>query len=85
MLLRPSGPDRSLSAQLAAVERKLDLLLAHLGIEVPEPPGPAGLLDELQAGRKIQAIKLYREATGAGLKEAKDAVEALAARYGLGR
>jgi ribosomal protein L7/L12 len=25
--------------------------------------------------RKIQAIKLYREQTGAGLKEAKEAVE----------
>ena len=28
-------------------------------------------------GEKIMAIKRYREATGAGLKEAKDAVEAL--------
>jgi large subunit ribosomal protein L7/L12 len=28
-------------------------------------------------GRKIEAIKLYRDLTGAGLKEAKDAVEAL--------
>ncbi len=31
------------------------------------------------AGQKIEAIKRYREATGEGLKEAKDAVEALAA------
>ncbi len=29
------------------------------------------------AGRKIEAIKLYREASGAGLKDAKDFVEAL--------
>lgn len=29
--------------------------------------------------RKIEAIKLYREATGVGLKDAKDAVEALEA------
>jgi ribosomal protein L7/L12 len=28
-------------------------------------------------GNKIEAIKLYREATGVGLKEAKDAVEAI--------
>jgi ribosomal protein L7/L12 len=35
------------------------------------------LEDLLRAGRKIEAIKLYRERTGAGLKEAKDAVEAL--------
>jgi len=38
--------------------------------------------DELQrlinAGQKIQAIKYYREATGVGLKEAKDAVERIA-------
>ncbi len=31
----------------------------------------------LEGGRKIEAIKRYREATGVGLKEAKDAVEAL--------
>lgn len=31
------------------------------------------------AGRKIEAIKLYRECTGKGLKEAKDFVEALEA------
>jgi ribosomal protein L7/L12 len=30
----------------------------------------------LQAGNKIEAIKIYRQATGVGLKEAKDAVEA---------
>lgn len=30
----------------------------------------------IRAGRKIEAIKLYREAHGVGLKEAKDAVDA---------
>lgn len=30
---------------------------------------------EIFSGQKISAIKLYREATGAGLKEAKDAAE----------
>jgi ribosomal protein L7/L12 len=30
---------------------------------------------EIFGGRKIAAIKLYREATGIGLKEAKDAIE----------
>src|SRR5262245_20800607 len=34
-------------------------------------------------GAKIQAIRLYRERTGAGLKEAKDAVEAMAAKHGI--
>jgi ribosomal protein L7/L12 len=31
----------------------------------------------LSAGNKIEAIKLLREATGLGLKEAKDAIEAM--------
>lgn len=31
----------------------------------------------LEAGNKIEAIKLYREMTGLGLKEAKDAIEAM--------
>jgi ribosomal protein L7/L12 len=34
----------------------------------------------LAAGRKIEAIKLYREQHGVGLREAKDAVEALLRR-----
>lgn len=37
----------------------------------------------LQADRKIDAIKLYRARTGAGLKEAKDEVERLQAELGL--
>jgi ribosomal protein L7/L12 len=36
----------------------------------------------IRAGRKIEAIKLYREAFGTDLKGAKDAVEALEARLG---
>jgi ribosomal protein L7/L12 len=31
----------------------------------------------LAEGRKIEAIKIYREATGKGLKEAKDFIDAL--------
>jgi len=35
--------------------------------------------DLLAAGSKIQAIKVYREATGLGLKEAKEAIDDVAA------
>jgi ribosomal protein L7/L12 len=35
----------------------------------------------IQSGRKIDAIKLYRELHGTGLKEAKDAVESLERRF----
>ncbi|MBI2922403.1 MAG: ribosomal protein L7/L12 [Planctomycetes bacterium] len=41
----------------------------------------ARLRELLQRGEKIQAIKLHRERTGAGLKESKDAVEALESRW----
>lgn len=40
-----------------------------------ELPMTERIQSEIAAGRMISAIKLYREATGAGLKEAKDAVE----------
>ena len=50
-------------------------------------PAPEGVDDRLwellKKGEKIQAIKLYREQTGAGLAEAKAAVEAIARRHGL--
>ncbi|MCU0792348.1 MAG: ribosomal protein L7/L12 [Opitutaceae bacterium] len=35
--------------------------------------------DALRAGDKIAAIKLHREVTGLGLKEAKDEIEAIEA------
>ncbi len=38
----------------------------------------------LERGEKIGAIKFYREKTNLGLKEAKDAVEAIETRMGLG-
>ncbi|NUP49789.1 MAG: hypothetical protein HOW97_21130 [Catenulispora sp.] len=83
----------STEQRLAAIEAKLDLLLAHLGIDqdaaptVGAPPltdrVPPNVTDpvlELVRGDKpIQAIKLYRELTGASLREAKTAVDALKA------
>ncbi|MEU3457397.1 ribosomal protein L7/L12 [Micromonospora sp. NPDC006766] len=79
---RRAAADRQ-ARQLAAVERKLNLIMDHLGIREPEPGAPARVLEELMAGRKLQAIKVYRDATQVGLKDAKDAVELLARRYGL--
>ncbi len=35
------------------------------------------ITDCLLTGRKIEAIKIYREATGEGLKEAKEFIESL--------
>lgn len=47
----------------------------------PDTTPPDKLIDDVcdlaQSGQKVEAIKLYRQTTGAGLKEAKEAVEAL--------
>jgi len=48
-----------------------------------DPESDKELIALLEQGQKIEAIRMYREKTGAGLKEAKDAVEALAAKHGL--
>jgi hypothetical protein len=62
------------------IDSKLDLILGKLGIPVPDPGAASGLSVGVRQladdGRKIEAIKLHREETGLGLKEAKDAVEA---------
>ena len=43
---------------------------------MPAPTIPSQAIAELHQGRKIEAIRLVREAQGLGLKEAKEAVEA---------
>ena len=48
-----------------------------------EPGADDDLLEFVRAGKKITAIKMYRERYHVGLKEAKDAVEALAAEHGI--
>ncbi|MGW0393392.1 hypothetical protein ACWDYJ_21325 [Streptomyces sp. NPDC003042] len=69
---------KALEHKADRLERRLGLVLDHFGIEEPEPAG----LDDVRAlvrdGRTVEAIKAYRRITGAGLVEAKRAVEALA-------
>jgi hypothetical protein len=63
-------------AKLSRVDAKLDVLLKHAGIEYdPYKNLPHDVVDALRRGKKIEAIKKYREATGADLKEAKDFIE----------
>lgn len=64
------------SASVARQERKLDALLRHSGVDLSTlAVREAEAL--VRAGRKIEAIKVYRELTGTGLAEAKAAVEQL--------
>jgi ribosomal protein L7/L12 len=63
------------------------------GFDAMRPAGPVGynpggtvppqLIADIQNGKLIQAIKMYRQLTGLGLKEAKDAVDAMARDMGV--
>jgi ribosomal protein L7/L12 len=56
------------------INRKLEMLMKHSGMNLQEVA-----LREVQRlmldGKKIEAIKCYRDTTGAGLADAKAAVE----------
>ena len=70
-----------LGQSLRDLEWNVKRLLQREGLEwepSPAPSGaPPGVMEAIQAGNLIEAIKHYREATGLGLAEAKDAVEKL--------
>jgi ribosomal protein L7/L12 len=66
----------------------LDLKQAKDAVEGPRPANtaatrpatsftnlPADVVDALQRGRKIEAVRLLRQHTGLGLKDAKDAID----------
>jgi hypothetical protein len=67
---------RTPSGRLAAVDRKLDLVMDHLGIAAPEE---ADVVRHVANGRMIEAVRAYRRQTGASLVEAKQAVDRIAA------
>lgn len=74
--------ERRLSALLRRffiLQRKIDLVLRHLGV-VDTTSLSGGISMKVQEiasdpARKIEAIKVHREETGASLRDAKDAVE----------
>ena len=82
--------------RIAELERKVSELYKRLGQAEPsgfaddsgfsEPASMTAsedprVIELIQSGNQIQAIKLYRELTGVGLAEAKDAVDELAQMY----
>lgn len=73
---------------LGLFESKTAVELIERGESLPDTEVGADdlekqILELMAAGQKIAAIKLHRERTHAGLKESKDAVEALVARHGV--
>lgn len=74
-LLRVSALEKRV-ATLSRIDGKLDALLKHSQIEYKPYEGLADdVVQALQRGEKLQAIKHYRDATGVGLKAAKEFIE----------
>ncbi len=67
--------------RVAKLEREVSPLMRTLQLEHKEKPVviDAKLVTLLRKGRKIEAIRLYKEITGCSLREAKDHVESLEA------
>src|ERR1700756_3149460 len=60
---------RSRLGAISRVEAKLDLLLKQANIKFDPYAGlQREIVDALQAGRKIEAIKRYRQSAGGGLE-----------------
>ena len=58
------------------IEKKIDAILEKLGIEFdPYTKVSPEIMALARNGSRIEAIKKYREVTGAGLKEAKEAID----------
>lgn len=71
----------AVSRRIEAVEWNVARLLTQAGLQWEEPPAPEGpdaeIVALVQAGNKLEAIKRYRELTGADLATAKQAVDQL--------
>jgi ribosomal protein L7/L12 len=73
-------------AGLAAAKEAVEALAQGESLPTEEPMDASTeteIVSLLKQGQKLQAVKLYRECTGVGLKEAKDAIELMAEKHGL--
>ena len=55
----------------------------EFGFGTSDPEVDPRVIEAIQAGKDIEAIKAYRGATGADLAVAKEAVDNLKAKYGI--
>lgn len=69
-----SSEDAHLAHRVRVLERKIDLVLEHLGLSLPSDEFEE-VRRLMEMGRKLDAIKEYRNITGVGLRDAKEAVE----------
>lgn len=89
--------DLETAQRIERLEYQIAVLYRHLGLDpntgsaeprdaVPgDPRLPREFYDALEQRKLIQAIKIYREVTGAGLKDSKDYVDGLVRERGRRR
>jgi len=72
-----------LKSRINELEEKLQIVYRKLNMDYDNPESTANadpalspqVQDALRRGNKIEAIKIYRELTGVGLAEAKQAID----------
>lgn len=75
-----AGVPKHVFERIAALENAVEKLYEHLDLEMPERSAGTvsdqvrGLAEEGKVG---EAIQLHRKETGAGLAEAKDAIDSI--------
>jgi ribosomal protein L7/L12 len=92
----PSSPREGRSRRSGSIGKKTGVGLKEAkdavealerGEDIPARELDDDLMQQVSSllgrGEKIEAIKLYRERTGVGLKEAKEAVETFGAQHGI--
>ncbi len=71
----PASTVHDLERLVSIVRRVPCAAMNNRPMPLPTEPLPADVLDALRRGQTITAIKLLRQSTGLGLKEAKDLVD----------
>lgn len=67
-----------LSPSSKHLENKVDAIIEHLGVDFKPYKGtPKEVLSALDSGERVKAIKLYRQFSGVGLKEASEVISYL--------
>jgi hypothetical protein len=81
--------DRETLLRISALERKVSDLYQRLGQAEPEPQSlveaeaDPRVIELVQAGKNIEAVRLYRQLTSSDLASANEAVKQLAEQYGV--
>ena len=68
-----------ISERFGRIEAQLAILSEKLGVPYEQPGAgvPPAVMEQVHAGNQLEAIKLYRQHTGASFEEAQKAVAAL--------